>query len=63
MGFISGLAQAIYFGCRSRTFQVEEVKDCYDDNRRSVIPMAQAVGEVIVATNEAGEEVIILSER
>jgi hypothetical protein len=58
MGFMSKLAETVYLGCRPRTFPVEEVKDYYDDNRRAVIPIAQ---KVIVATNECGEQVIILS--
>ena len=60
MGFVSRLVETISFGCRPRALPVEEVKNCYDDNRRSVIPVAQ---EVIVATNECGEEIVIFEPK
>ena len=61
MGTITSMAQKISLGCRPRTHSFEELKDCYDDNRRSVIPMARAVTpeKYILAVNECGEEVVI----
>lgn len=59
MGIAASMAKKISFGCGSRTYSFEELKDCYDDNMRTVIPVTQAPEDVIVAVNECGEEVII----
>lgn len=59
MGIAASMAKKISLGCGSRTYSFEELKDCYDDNRRTVIPVAQAPEDVIVAVNECGEEVVI----
>ena len=61
MGTITSMAKEISLGCRPRTHSFAEIKDCYDDNRRSVIPTARAVvyEKYIVAVNECGEEVVI----
>jgi hypothetical protein len=56
MGNVISMAQKISLGCRPRTHSFAEFKDIYDDNRRTVIPMAE---EVIVAVNECGEKVFI----
>ena len=63
MGIITKLVKTISFGCRSRTHSVDEYDNCYDNSRRSVIPIAQRVeSNIIVAVNEVGEEIIILVE-
>ena len=60
MGTITSMAQKISLGCRSRTYSFEELKECYDDNRRPVIPMATEYEyEYVIAVNECGEEVVI----
>lgn len=61
MGTVTSMAKTISLGCRSRTHSFAELKDCYDDNRRSVIPTAIPVieEEYIIAVNECGEEVVI----
>ena len=62
MGTVTSMAQKISLGCRSRTYSFEELKDCYEDNRRSVIPTADIVTEeeeFILSVNECGEEVVI----
>ena len=53
------MVKTISLGCRPRTHPIEEIKNCYDDNRRTVIP---GVGQFITAVNEAGEEIIIKIE-
>jgi len=55
------MVPSISLGCRSRTHSFAELKDCYDDNRRSVISTAlPAIEEDYVITiNECGEEVVI----
>ena len=63
MGIITRLVETISFGCRSRTHSIEEYGNCYDNHRRSVIPVAQRVeSNIIIAVNEAGEQVVILIE-
>lgn len=61
MGTVTSMAQKISLGCRPRTHSFEELKECYDDNRRSVIPMARALveEELLFSVNECGEEVVI----
>jgi hypothetical protein len=62
MGNFTSMAKEISLGCRSGTHPIDEFKDIYDDNRRSVIPMATPVYEeedVLLAVNECGEEVVI----
>jgi len=62
MGNFTSMAEKVSLGCRSRTYSFAELKDCYDDNRRSVIPTATPVYEeedVLLAVNECGEEVVI----
>lgn len=61
MGNFTSMVPSISLGCRSRTYSFAELKDSYEDNRRSVIPTAlPAVEEEYVITrNECGEEVII----
>jgi hypothetical protein len=61
MGTVTSMAQKISLGCRPRTHSFEELKECYNDNRRSVIPMARAVfeEELVFSVNECGEEVVI----
>ena len=61
MGTVTSVGQKVSLGCRSRTYSFAELKNCYDDNRRSVIPVAlPAVEEEYTFTvNECGEEVVI----
>jgi hypothetical protein len=60
MGNIASMAQKVSLGCRSRTYSFAELKDCYDDNRRSVIPVTYEEDEdMLLAVNECGEEVVI----
>ena len=65
MGIVSRLFEALSIGCRSRTHSFEKYGNCYEENRRSIIPTAPVVIDnknIIVAVNEEGEEVIILVE-
>lgn len=56
-----GMVPSISLGCRSRTYSFAELKDCYDDNRRTVIPTALPAieEEYVITMNECGEDVVI----
>jgi len=58
MGVITSLVETFYSGCRPRTHPIEEYGNCYDSNRRSVMP----VGRTVIAINESGEKIVIEDE-
>jgi hypothetical protein len=57
MGNFTSMAKEISLGCRSGTHPIDEFKDIYEDNRRSVIP--NTLYRYEVAVNECGEEIVI----
>jgi len=62
MGNFTSMVEKVSIGCRSRTHSFAELKSCYDDNRRSVIPTSSAVyedEEMVMAVNECGEKVVV----
>ena len=60
MGNFTSMAEKVSLGCGSRTYSFAELKDCYDDNRRSVIPVTHDEDEdMLLAVNECGEEIVI----
>ena len=51
------MVKEIHLGCRSRTYSFNEIKNDYDDNRRSIIP--ETIYKYVIAVNEAGEQIVI----